>query len=177
VAGKKGIVQAELEKLTGLAEKCLQCGLCSAICPPTRFSRRGFHVRRFSLKILRSKTGRKPVKLDEIWSCFLCYDCLKLCPHNINIPDAVVRLRRSSAYEGNAGEAYEETVLYLENMLRYGRIISIAKTHIRKLLNLPEDPRMPEEDLNRFKALMETSGFKEEVETLKAIYRGDDARR
>jgi heterodisulfide reductase subunit C len=177
VAGKKGIVQAELEKLTGLAEKCLQCGLCSAICPPTRFSRKGFHVRRFSLKILRGKTQRKPVRLDEMWSCFLCYDCLKLCPHNINIPDAVVRLRRSSAYEGSAEEAYEKARLYLENMLRYGRIISVAKTHLRKLLNLPEDPRMPEEDLNRFRTLAEATGFKEEVETLKTIYREDAARR
>ena len=111
------------------------------------------------------------MKLDEVWSCFLCYDCLKLCPHNINIPEVIIGLRRSLAYEGSAGEAYGKTALYLENMLRYGRIVSVAKTHIRKLLNLSEDHNMPREALNKFRTLAEASGFKEEVETLKSIYR------
>jgi len=171
VAGKKLSVQEELAELAGLAEKCLQCGLCSSICPPTRFSEKGFNVRRLSMKILRAKAGR-PASLGEIWSCFVCFDCLKLCPHSINLPEAVVRLRRSLAHHGEAGEAYKGVQLYLENMLRYGRMVSVAKTDVRKRLGLRVQPSLPEEALKRLRLLMEKLGFTEEAEMWRSLYGG-----
>ncbi len=169
VKSKKSIVKARLKALSGLADKCLQCGLCSSICPPTRFQGKGFNIRKLSLKILRGKTG-KGNSLSEIWSCFTCFDCWKLCPHQVNLPQAIVQLRETLADAGLAGKLYPAVRPYLDNMAEAGRIAAVANVWLRKQYGLAEDPSIPREALGKVKALMEASGFLAEVERFRKLY-------
>ncbi|RLI35629.1 hypothetical protein DRO53_00760 [Candidatus Bathyarchaeota archaeon] len=163
---KKSIV---VEGLRKLAEKCLQCGKCSSICPPTRFSEKGFNARRFSLAVLR---GEEKELFHEAWSCFLCYDCVKLCPHRVNLPEAIISLRRTINLEGLAGEMFSSLKPFLENILETGRVVSVADARLRRKLKLPEDPSLPEETLRKVKVFMGEVGLFREAEKLREIYGG-----
>ncbi|MBW1805799.1 MAG: 4Fe-4S dicluster domain-containing protein, partial [Deltaproteobacteria bacterium] len=73
------------------ADKCMQCGNCTAICPLSEkentFPRKLIKYAQMGLKdrILRS---------PEPWLCYYCGDCSDSCPRGADPGEAMMAMRR-----------------------------------------------------------------------------------
>ena len=90
--------------------QCISCGKCVGECPASKIS--DFNIRRIIQKILR---GDKSVLKDsDIWYCFLCERCKRVCPREgINIPLLILNLRNESFKKGY-GPRYNDLRKYVE---------------------------------------------------------------
>ncbi len=94
---------------------CADCGKCVGACPASRIS--NFNIRKIIRKVLR---GDKSVLKDsDIWYCFLCEICKRVCPkENINIPLLIINLRNESFKKG-FGPRYNDLQKYVEMSERF----------------------------------------------------------
>ncbi len=104
----------DVEENKNIAQ-CIQCGKCVGDCPASKIS--DFNIRKIIQKILR---GDKSVLKDsDIWYCFLCERCKKVCPkENINIPLLIINLRNESFKKGY-GPKYNDLRKYVEMAERF----------------------------------------------------------
>ncbi|MEJ2296361.1 MAG: 4Fe-4S dicluster domain-containing protein, partial [Candidatus Lokiarchaeota archaeon] len=95
--------------------QCISCGKCVGDCPASKVS--SFNVRKVIAKILR---GDKSVLKDsDIWYCYLCERCKRVCPkNNINIPLLIINLRNESFKKGY-GPKYNDLRKYVEMAERF----------------------------------------------------------
>ncbi|MHA1724098.1 MAG: 4Fe-4S dicluster domain-containing protein [Promethearchaeota archaeon] len=101
---------------------CISCGRCVGDCPATKIS--NFNIRKIITKILK---GDKSVLKDpEMWYCFLCEKCKRLCPREgINIPLLILNLRNESFKKGY-GPKYNDLTKYVDmanNFLTNGTVM------------------------------------------------------
>ena len=94
---------------------CVSCGKCVGDCPASRVSK--FNIRKIIQKVLR---GDKSVLKDsDIWYCYLCEKCKKICPREgINIPLLIINLRNESFKKG-FGPRYTDLRKYVEMSERF----------------------------------------------------------
>jgi len=94
---------------------CWDCGKCVGSCPASKIS--NFNIRKIIRKVLR---GEKSILKDpEIWFCFLCERCKRVCPKdNINIPLLILNLRNESFKKG-FGPRYNDLRKYVEMSERF----------------------------------------------------------
>ncbi len=94
---------------------CVGCGKCVGACPASRVSK--FNVRKIIQKVLR---GDKSVLKDsDIWYCYLCDKCKKICPREgINIPLLIINLRNESFKKG-FGPRFTDLRKYVEMSERF----------------------------------------------------------
>ena len=102
--------------------QCIECGKCIGECPASKIS--DFNIRKIIKKILR---GDKSVLKDsDIWYCFLCEKCKRVCPKKgINIPLLILNLRNESFKKGY-GPRYNDLRKYVEmaeNFLTNGTVL------------------------------------------------------
>lgn len=90
--------------------QCISCGKCVGECPASKIS--DFNIRKIIRKILK---GDKSVLKDlNIWYCFLCERCKRVCPkEGINIPLLILNLRNESFKKGY-GPRYNDLRKYVE---------------------------------------------------------------
>lgn len=95
--------------------QCISCGKCVGDCPASKISK--FNIRKIIQKVLR---GDKSVLKDsDIWYCFLCERCKRICPRdNINIPLLIINLRNESFKKGY-GPRYNDLRKYVEMSERF----------------------------------------------------------
>ncbi len=95
--------------------QCISCGKCVGDCPASKVSK--FNSRKIIQKILK---GDKSVLKDpDIWYCFLCERCKRLCPREgINIPLLIINLRNESFKKGY-GPKYNDLRKYVEMAERF----------------------------------------------------------
>ncbi|MHA1274548.1 MAG: 4Fe-4S dicluster domain-containing protein, partial [Promethearchaeota archaeon] len=95
--------------------QCISCGKCVGDCPASKIS--NFNIRKIILKILK---GDISVLYDsDIWYCFLCEKCKRLCPkEGINIPLLILNLRNESFKRGY-GPRYNDLRKYVEMSERF----------------------------------------------------------
>ncbi|MBD3214756.1 MAG: 4Fe-4S dicluster domain-containing protein [Candidatus Lokiarchaeota archaeon] len=95
--------------------QCIECGRCVGGCPASRIS--NFNIRKIIRKVLR---GDKSVLKDsDIWYCFLCERCKRVCPkENVNIPLLILNLRNESFKKGY-GPRYNDLTKYVEMSERF----------------------------------------------------------
>jgi len=95
--------------------QCISCGKCVGDCPASKVS--NFNVRKVIAKVLR---GDKSVLKDsDIWYCYLCERCKRVCPkNNINIPLLIINLRNESFKKGY-GPKYNDLRKYVEMSERF----------------------------------------------------------
>ncbi|MHA1804762.1 MAG: 4Fe-4S dicluster domain-containing protein [Promethearchaeota archaeon] len=101
---------------------CISCGRCVGNCPATKIS--NYNIRKIITKILK---GDKSVLKDpEIWYCFLCEQCKRVCPREgIDIPLLILNLRNESFKRGY-GPKYNDLTKYVEmanNFLTNGTVL------------------------------------------------------
>ncbi|TXT61104.1 MAG: CoB--CoM heterodisulfide reductase iron-sulfur subunit C [Promethearchaeota archaeon] len=95
--------------------QCISCGKCVGDCPAAKIS--DFNIRKIISKVLR---GDKSVLKDsDIWYCFLCERCKRVCPkEGINIPLLILNLRNESFKKGY-GPKYNDLTKYVEMSERF----------------------------------------------------------
>jgi len=90
--------------------QCITCGKCVGECPASKFS--NFNIRKIIQKIL--KGDKSVLKDSDIWYCFLCERCKRVCPkEGINIPLLILNLRNESFKKGY-GPRYNDLRKYVE---------------------------------------------------------------
>ena len=95
--------------------QCVSCGKCVGDCPAAKVS--NFNIRKIIRKVLRG--DRSILKDSDIWMCFLCERCRRVCPKdNINIPLLIINLRNESFKKG-FGPRYNDLRKYVEMSERF----------------------------------------------------------
>jgi len=90
--------------------QCISCGKCVGECPASKIS--NFNIRKIIQKVL--KGDKSVVKDSDIWYCFLCERCRRVCPkEKINIPLLILNLRNESFKKGY-GPKYNDLTKYVE---------------------------------------------------------------
>ena len=95
--------------------QCISCGKCVGDCPAAKVS--NFNSRKIIMKVL--KGDKSVLKDSDIWYCFLCERCKRVCPrNNINIPLLIINLRNESFKKGY-GPQYNDLRKYVEMSERF----------------------------------------------------------
>jgi len=101
---------------------CVQCGTCSASCPPgTRTALRTRQV------IRRAQLGfREKVLLDKgLWLCTTCSTCTNRCPRDVNPMALLISLRSLLVEEGQVPSTIRDA---LEGVFKYGNPWGIIRS-------------------------------------------------
>jgi heterodisulfide reductase subunit C len=95
--------------------QCISCGKCVGDCPAAKVS--NFNSRKIIQRVL--KGDRSVLKDSDIWHCYLCERCKKICPKdNVNIPLLIINLRNESFKKGY-GPRYNDLRKYVEMAERF----------------------------------------------------------
>jgi heterodisulfide reductase subunit C len=84
------LLAAEMKQLDGFdAFACLNCGVCTAVCPL------GYEIlpRRLFRLVLLGLAERLQEHIPQIYSCLLCRMCEANCPAGVHIAENVRALR------------------------------------------------------------------------------------
>lgn len=115
---------SDVKKATEVAaEKCYQCGKCSAGCPvATEMEYPPSLVMRM-LQTNSPENDEKILNSKTIWLCLTCEMCISRCPMSIDIPKVMDFLRQKSKAEGKVSKNAKDIVAFHESFLK-----SIEKT-------------------------------------------------
>lgn len=116
-SGLSNIIKKDLKapKDLGLL-KCVQCGMCTSVCPAAAHS--DYNPRDMVKSVLNN--DEDIVSDDKLWDCFYCYSCHSVCPVN-NSPCIVNQILRQIAIDqGIAKKHIGPFVAYGETFLEIG---------------------------------------------------------
>ena len=114
---KKGYI-SEIEKHTGVnANRCYQCGKCSAGCvlnenmdfPPNVVMR--------MLQTNSKENYESLLSSESIWLCVSCQNCLTRCPMEIDIPQLMDYLRSKSLEAGKVNKKSRKIISFHKSFL------------------------------------------------------------
>ncbi len=99
--------------------KCVFCGFCENTCPTLHSTgERGYGPRgRVRVVGLLLKGVVTPKTVEYLYTCLLCYACLKPCPAGVDIPKLVVagrQLLTSKYKEQNSNNNLKAEMMRLE---------------------------------------------------------------
>ncbi len=78
-------------------QKCINCGMCSSVCPVAKPARDGFYRSAESLAGTLSRSYPDFTSAaDSVFNCVQCGACALACPRGINIPELVLFVRRKA---------------------------------------------------------------------------------
>jgi len=84
-------------------QSCINCGNCTAVCPPFRFA--DFGPRIVVQKVMHAKSEPELLyqMMDQyIWACFQCYACWDVCPARNN-PGGLIAILKEAAVRHGLG--------------------------------------------------------------------------
>jgi heterodisulfide reductase subunit C len=87
------VLEKDVRYIEGL-KSCLNCGICTAVCPAAEFSN---YDPRIVVNIVQKKDDaelEKLLKSDTIWRCFECLSCKTRCPRD-NTPGYIIQALRA----------------------------------------------------------------------------------
>lgn len=158
---EKDCLATGVKKSTGVnAQKCYQCGKCSAGCPlademdlPPSMVMRLLQTENVANddKILRSHT---------IWLCLACEMCLSRCPMEIDIPSMMDYLRQKAISEKKNNPKAANIIAFHKsflNSIKYtGRLyeLGLILDYKRRSLNLTQDITLAPKMISRGKLHM-----------------------
>ena len=164
--------------------RCVQCGLCTSMCPASRHSE--YDAREIIKRVLDND---KSILEDKvIWNCFYCYTCHSVCPVGNSVCE-VNQILRQMAIEKDTGKKQIESFMsfadsFLEeglgiipqeyhDQLRidYGKHWENLQEHlqeVRKELELDDMYLLPEAKDSVDKTL-DAIGFKKRVQSIKDV--------
>jgi heterodisulfide reductase subunit C len=162
--------------------KCIQCGMCTSVCPASRHS--DYDSREIAKRVLEEDESL--IYDDIIWNCFYCYTCHSVCPVGNSVSEIIQVLRQKAILD----EEFEQIVTFLafgDSLLELGvgsipieyfnvLIEIIGDEYLDIKINL-EDVReelglgsitLPEKDTRDIKNILEKTGFTDRLEKLRA---------
>lgn len=115
---------ADVKKATDVAaEKCYQCGKCSAGCPVADDMD---YTPSMVMRMLQTNTPENDEKLlrsKTIWLCLTCEMCISRCPMSVDIPKAMDFMRAKSRQEKKVSVQAKDILAFHDSFL-----LSIEKT-------------------------------------------------
>lgn len=161
--------------------KCIQCGMCTSVCPAARHS--DYDPRKIAKRVLDE--DESIVYDDIIWNCFYCYTCHSVCPVNNSVCEINQILRQKSIANGK-NEHISPFFTYGESFLELG-IGSIPNEYFNDLINIVGDEyldlkmnlddireelglgdlTLPEDDLKDIKNILKKTGFIDRLKEIK----------
>ncbi len=97
----------ELKKI----RSCIQCGMCSAVCPSGSFT--ALVTRKIMRKALAG--DHSVLSGPEIWYCSTCFNCYERCPRTIPVTNVILRLRNMAVREGYLPDNLKSVIKNLAN--------------------------------------------------------------
>ncbi|MFW9867789.1 MAG: 4Fe-4S dicluster domain-containing protein [Candidatus Thorarchaeota archaeon] len=96
---------------------CLQCGVCTEICPVSKITKGQYNPKK---NILATLFGYKDLllKAEElvIWGCTTCHTCDETCPQNIELTGTFISLKNQSIAQNKGPHyIYEQAKTIFEN--------------------------------------------------------------
>lgn len=90
---------------------CLECGKCSAVCPITRWEKRGFASPRLLIETAMEGQREALFEAPLFWSCLTCKRCSELCPSDVYFSEFIRDMRKLARDEGHAGSCTHGDVI------------------------------------------------------------------
>ncbi|MHA2393238.1 MAG: 4Fe-4S dicluster domain-containing protein [Promethearchaeota archaeon] len=139
---------------------CLQCGVCTDVCPVSEVTRGDYNPRR---NILFSLLGYRNLLLkgDNIvtWGCTVCHTCDELCPQNIELTKTFAVLKNQSSIQGkNPDYIFEQIKAVFENAKAIPLQSAIERR--REEMGLPV---VVQPDLNEVQTLLRNLGIEKKL--------------
>ncbi|MFH2091523.1 MAG: 4Fe-4S dicluster domain-containing protein [Pseudomonadota bacterium] len=95
---------SNLADRTGSFENCIQCTVCSNVCPIVDYdSTLNDMTPHQIMNLLRLGKKHLATGTRMVWSCLTCYECQENCPQEIRVTDIILELR-------NAGKVKAEMI-------------------------------------------------------------------
>jgi heterodisulfide reductase subunit C2 len=130
------------------AERCYQCGKCSAGCP---VSDQMDYPPSLLLRLLQTETpenDEKVLRSFTIWLCLNCEMCIGRCPMEVDIPPMMDFLRSESLRLGMANPKAKNIIAFhgafLNSIRKTGRLFEfgLVGEYKRKTFNLFQDVKL-----------------------------------
>lgn len=166
------LTREEKTALVKVVTSCLQCGICTSSCPPARFAdpKLYFSPRLLASEILKDNFDYL-AESEVIWRCFLCFECVNLCPHNVPLPNIILRLREYALVKGLSKKIYGILQDSVENLVKKGAIFPFGRINLRRFIGLSSTTEIPEDSLKKLRKIFEETSFENFVKKLKLTYK------
>jgi len=139
------------------AQKCYQCGKCSAGCPVADEMDLPPSVVMRLLQTEDPANDEKILRSHSIWLCVTCEMCLSRCPMEIDIPSMMDFLRQKSLAEKMQNPKAKNIIAFHKsflNSIRYtGRLyeLGLIIDYKRQTLNMTQDVALAPKMISRGK--------------------------
>ena len=164
--------------------RCVQCGLCTSMCPASRHS--DYDARELIKRVLDD--DKTIIDDDIIWNCFYCYTCYSVCPVGNSVCE-VNQIIRQMAIDEDVGKQHIKSFIsfadsymdkglgiipqeYLKQLSEdYGQHwdnLQEQLEEVREYLGLESMYLLPEAEKSVDKTL-EAIGFKNRVQEIKNV--------
>ncbi len=162
--------------------KCIQCGMCTSVCPAAR------HTDYDSRVIVKRVLDQDETLIsdDIIWNCFTCYSCHSVCPVNNSVSEVIQILRQKSIENKTGISKVASFTAYGDSFLELGMgsipddffddmIKDIGKEYLELKINL-DDIReklglgsiiLPDKDLKDIRNILKRTGFIDRLNKIK----------
>ncbi len=123
---------------------CMQCSLCSSVCPVARVVE-GFNPRRILWEVFLGLEDNV-VDNGNVWLCLSCHLCMELCPMKVKVSHVIMLLKNIAAEKGKVPDGLLEEIKYI---FKTGRSmpLSPAIDKRRTALSLPPLPGVDVEEV------------------------------
>jgi heterodisulfide reductase subunit C len=178
---EKIVEDIKFSKEKGLL-KCVQCGMCTSMCPGARNSE--YNPRAMIEKVLE---GDETVISDKtIWNCFYCYTCHSICPVGNSACEVNQILRQIAISKGIANEEVGPFAGFVDLMMDIGLggipdnfhqdlIRDIGEEWEEKNMNLNEireelglkPLEMPKDSIKEIRVLLKKTGLDKRANKLR----------
>jgi len=157
-------------KLVGNLDACLTCGKCVGNCPVAAITP-SYNPRQIIRDVLMGNLSRL-VEGEEIWRCFWCANCYRVCPSDIHYPLLMMQIRYK-AIEHNFGLKYvlpfkrfalkarEDAMTFVPGDKGKERIMKI-----RSEAGMTPWPEVSDKAKSEYQALFDLTGTTEWLEAL-----------
>ncbi|RLB93944.1 MAG: hypothetical protein DRH26_02595 [Deltaproteobacteria bacterium] len=83
-------------------EKCIQCTICSNVCPIVDYDSNNIDMSPHQIMNLL-RLGKKHLATGTrmVWSCLTCYACQENCPQEIQVTDILLELRNAGSMKAD----------------------------------------------------------------------------
>lgn len=115
--------------------QCISCGKCVGDCPASKIS--NFNIRKIVQRVLAG--DESILEEEDIWYCFLCNKCSKLCPkEGINIPLFMLALRNEAFKKGQKIPQLKKYINMCKDFLNNGTVMKESELTSERIKEIQE---------------------------------------